>query len=432
MKRWWPLLAVGLAACGSDPTGARSDPQSPGGDAQAFLEQGREVFRHDTFGSERFFGDTLQLHRAIAGAANGGVGAGVSPKAALGLGLKVDADAVPADVAAALRAGQVNLDDPASTLVLLSADAVVGVRGFFDASGQLASVGVTCALCHSTVDDSFAPGIGKRLDGWPNRDLNVGGIVGAAPDLSFFANALQVPEDTVRQVLASWGPGRYDALLLLDGKAFRPDGKSASTLLPAAFGLAGVNLATYTGFGDVTYWNAYVANTQMHGLGRFFDARLDDPAKYPVAVRLGYADVRAQEDLVTDKLPSLHVYQLSLQAPKPPADSFDAAAAARGRAVFEGDGRCAECHVPPIFTEPGHNLHAAAEIGIDDFEASRSPTGMYRTTPLRGLFTRSKGGFYHDGRFADLRAVVDHYDTALGLGLAEGAKADLVEYLRSL
>ena len=237
----------------------------------------------------------------------------------------------------------------------------------------------------------------------------------------------------MRQLLASWGPGRYDALLLLDGKAFLPDGTtSSSVVLPAAFGLAGVNLATYTGFGDVTYWNAYVANTQMHGVGTFYDPRLNDPVKYPVAVRLGTPDIREANDRITAKLPALHVYQLSLKAPLPPEGSYDEAGAERGRAVFVGAGRCAECHVPPIFTEPGENLHAPADIGIDDFHASRSPTGMYRTTPLRGLFTRAKGGFYHDGRFADLRAVVDHYDTALGLGLAEAQKQDLVEYLRSL
>ena len=266
----------------------------------------------------------------------------------------------------------------------------------------------------------------------PNRDLNVGAIVAASPDLSFFADALQVSEDTVRQVLGSWGPGRYDALLVLDGQAFRPDGTTSSVVLPPAFGLAGVNLATYTGFGDVTYWNAYVANTQMHGIGTFFDPRLDDPVKYPVAARLGLDNIRQENDRITRVLPALHVYQLSLKAPKPPAGSFDAAAAERGRALFEGKARCAACHVPPIYTEPGHNLHAPAELGIDDFHASRSPTGMYRTTPLGGLFTRAKGGFYHDGRFPDLRAVVDHYDTTLNLGLSATEKANLEEFLKSL
>jgi len=433
MKRWY-LAAMSLlvCACAEETTGRHARGVDGKGGGSAFLEEGREVFRHDTFGSERFFGGTLGLHRAIAGEANGGVGAGVPPSAALALGLKVDADALPAEVIEGLGAGTIDLDDPATTLALLQADAVVGVRGFFDEAGGLASVGITCALCHSTVDDSLAPGVGRRLDGWPNRDLDVGAIVGAAPDLSFFTDALQVDEATVRQVLESWGPGRYDALLVLDGKAFKPDGTTSSVVLPAAFGLAGVNLATYTGFGDVTYWNAYVANTQMHGVGTFYDPRLDDPEKYPVATRLGLGNIREADDRITARLPALHIYQLSLRAPSPPEGSFDAAAAERGRAVFEGKARCASCHVPPIYSEPGHNLHAPEEIGIDDFHASRSPTGMYRTTPLRGLFTRAKGGFYHDGRFADLRAVVDHYDAALGLALAEGEKTDLVEFLRSL
>ncbi|HEY0839989.1 MAG TPA: hypothetical protein VGD74_07370 [Vulgatibacter sp.] len=404
-------------------------PEDPGA---AFLAEGREVFRYDTFGSERFFGDTLGLHRAIAGVANGGIGAGVSPRVALSLGLKVDVEALPPQVKAALRTGRIDLDDPATTLALLQADAVVGVRGFFDRGGGLTSLGTTCALCHSTVDDSFAPGIGKRLDGWPNRDLNVGAIVAASPDLSFFADALQVPEPIVRDVLGTWGPGRYDALLVLDGQAFRPDGSSASVVLPAAFGLAGVNLSTYTGFGDVTYWNAYVANTQMHGVGTFFDPRLDDPVKYPVAARLGLADVREADDRISHVLPALQVYQLSLRAPAAPAGSFDGAAAARGKTVFEGPARCAGCHVPPMYSEPGRGLHTPAEIGIDDFHASRSPTGMYRTTPLGGLFTRAKGGYYHDGRFADLHAVVDHYDSAMNLQLTVADKADLVEFLRSL
>ncbi|WP_373044749.1 hypothetical protein [Vulgatibacter sp.] len=432
MRRLFLLGVLLLGACTEDGLDRTSGRIEDGGEGSALIDEGREVFRFDTFGSEGFFGGTLGLHRAIAGAANGGVGPGVSPTAALGLGLKVDAEALPAEVVAALQAGELDLEDPATTLALLQAEAVVGVRGFFDEAGTLTAIGTTCAFCHSTVDDSFAPGIGRRLDGWANRDLNVGAIVAASPDLGFFVDALQVDEATVRQVLESWGPGRYDALLVLDGKAFKPDGTTASVVIPPAFGLAGVNLATYTGFGDVTYWNAYVANTQMHGLGTFYDPRLDDPEKYPVAARLGLGNIRSEEDRITAVLPALHVYQLSLLAPTPPAGSFDAAAAERGRAVFEEQGRCASCHVPPVFSEPGHNLHDPAEIGIDDFHASRSPTGMYRTTPLGGLFTREKGGFYHDGRFADLRAVVDHYDATLGLGLAEADKNDLVEYLRSL
>lgn len=435
MKRgalWLALIgATGWMAC-NDSTGTGRSEQMQGGAAQSFAAEGQEIFRHDTFGDERFFGGTLRLHEAIAGQANGGIGAGVSPRAALALGLKVDAAALPTEVADALRGGQVNLDDPASTLALLQADAVVGLKGFFDDSGKLTSIGTTCALCHSTVDDSFAPGIGNRLDGWPNRDLDVGAIVASSPDLSFFANALQVDDATVRQVLASWGPGRYDALLVLDGKAFRPDGATASVLLPAAFGLAGVNLATYTGFGSVTYWNAYVANTQMHGVGRFFDPRLNDPEKYPVATRLGLFDISEPDDQITPKLAALHFYQLSLAAPTPPAGSFDEAAAGRGSALFSGKARCSECHVPPLFTEPGWNMRTPEEIGIDDFQSGRSPDGRYRTTPLKGLFTRSKGGFYHDGRFADLPAVIDHYDSLMGLGLSAGEKSDLAEYLKSI
>lgn len=434
MRRNWLLGFLAVIGCTESPTTTQGTQTPDPTSEQLFIDEGKQVFRHDTFGSEQFFGGTLGLHRVIAGAANGGEGDGISPTTALSLGLKVDATALPGEVTTALAAGQVDLEDPATTLVLLKSNAVVGLRGFFDDAGALTSLGTTCALCHSTVDDSFAPGIGNRLDGWPNRDLNAGAILASSADVSFFADALQVSEADVRNVFNSWGPGRYDALLVLDGKAQRPDGTTSSVLLPAAFGLAGVNLATYTGFGDVTYWNAYVANTQMHGIGTFIDPRLDDPAKYPVAARLGLFDIRTPraDDQITSKLPALHLYQLSLRAPKPPGDSFDATASARGREVFDGKARCASCHVPPIFTEPGHNLHTPAEIGIDDFQASRSPTGMYRTTPLGGLFTRSKGGFYHDGRFADLAAVVEHYDSTLSLGLSEGERSDLVEYLRSL
>lgn len=435
MRRMWiaaGVLFLLLVGCSSDSSpGKKADPQDDGTAAE-FVRQGQQVFRHDTFGSEQFFGGTLGLNRVIAGAANGGVGPGISPSAALGLGLKVDATALPSEVTDAIAAGQVDLGDPATTLVLLQANAVVGLKGFFDEGGNLTSLGTTCALCHSTVNDSFAPGIGERLDGWPNRDLNVGAILAASEDVSFFADALQVDEATVRNVFESWGPGRYDALLVLDGKAFRPNGETSSVVLPAAFGLAGVNLATYTGFGDVTYWNAYVANTQMHGIGTFFDPRLNDPDKYPVAVRLGLFDIRNPDDRITKQLPSLHLYQLSLKAPVPPPGSFDEAAATRGQALFNGKARCAECHVPPIYTEPGHNLHDPAEVGADPFHAERSPTGQYRTTPLGGLFTRAKGGFYHDGSLADLPAVVDHYEQVLGLDLSGSERSDLVEFLKSL
>jgi hypothetical protein len=396
------------------------------------LEDGRRIFRFDTFGDEAFWGGTLKLHQAIEGEKLGGVGPGVSPATALSVGLKVDADALSPDVLTAIKRGQVDLDDPAVTLALLDAKAVVGVTGHRNSSGGLASVGIQCSLCHSTVDNSVAPGIGHRLDGWPNRDLNVGAIVALAPDLSTVADLLQTDQPTVRKVLASWGVGKFDAQLFLDGKAFRPDGKSAATLLPAAFGLAGVNLHTYTGWGGVSHWNAFVANLEMHGKGTFVDARLNDPLQFPVASRAGFGNVRNTPDLITSKLPALQYYQLSIPAPDPPRGSFDARSAAAGKAVFNGAGRCATCHVPPLFTEPGWNMHTAAEIGIDDFQSSRSPDQRYRTTPLGGLFTRAKGGFYHDGRYADLRAVVEHYNQALNLNLSEQAKKDLIEYLKSL
>jgi hypothetical protein len=402
--------------------------------AERMVKDGRNIFRFDTFGSEAFFGGRLKLHQAIAGAKNGGVGDGVSPRTALAVGLKVDSEALPPSVVAALRAGQVNLDDPATTLALLKLNAVVGLTGKFDSNGQIQSIGIQCALCHSDVDNSFAPGIGKRLDGRANRDLDVGLIVSLAPDLSPFTNLLHTDVATVKKVLTSWGPGRFDALLDKDGKAFRPDGGQAGTLIPPAFGLAGVNLHTWTGFGSVPYWNAYVAVTEMHGSGTFFDERLDNADQYPVAAgtRAGHTSPTNTPDLVTSKLAALHFYQLAIPAPKAPKGSFDEAAAARGKEVFEGRGQCATCHVPPLFTEPGHNLHSPEEMNIDSFEADRSPTHMYRTAPLAGLWSHQKGGFYHDGRFATLRDVISFYDNTRRLGLNESEKSDLIEYLKSL
>ena len=400
--------------------------------AQRMFAEGKQTFRFDTFGDEAFWSDALQLHRAIAGEKLGGVGPGVSPKTALAVGLKVDLDAIPDQLVSQLRRGRVNLDDPATTLALLKLNAVVGVKGTFKNNGSLQAVGITCALCHSTVDDSFAPGIGRRLDGWANRDLDVGTIIALAPNLQPVASLLGVSEDTVRAVARSWGPGKFDAELFLDGKAFRPDGKSAATLLPPAFGLAGVNLHTWTGWGSVTHWNAFVANLEMHGQGTFYDPRLNDPVKFPIAAANGFGNVRSNPDLITPKLPALQFYQLALAAPAAPAGSFDPAAAARGAAVFNGQAKCATCHVPPIYTEPGWNMHTAEEIGIDDFQAKRSPDERYRTAPLKGLWTHQKGGFYHDGRFATLRDVVEHYNTFFGTGLTDQQKVDLVEYLKSL
>ncbi|MDQ3337435.1 MAG: hypothetical protein M4D80_19915 [Myxococcota bacterium] len=400
--------------------------------ARTMVEEGRQTFRYDTFGSEAFWANALGLHKAIAGAKNGGVGDGVSPATALAVGLKVDAEKIPAAVAKQIKAGKVDLKDPATTLALLKLDAIVGVKGTFDAGGKLSAVGIQCSLCHSTVDDSFAPGIGKRLDGWPNRDLDVGTIISLAPNLQPVEQLLGVDAATLKKVLKSWGPGKFDAEVFFDGKAMRPDGKSAATLIPAAFGLAGVDLATYTGWGSVTYWNAMVANNEMHGVGRFFDARLTDAKRFPIAAKSKIADVKPERDLVTAKLPALHFYQLALPVPKPPTGSFDAQASARGQALFNGAAKCGSCHVAPLYTEPGNNLHTAAEIGIDDFQAQRSPTGRYRTTPLRALFTKMKGGFYHDGRFAKLEDVVEHYNRHFKLNLTAPQKTDLVAFLKSL
>jgi hypothetical protein len=448
MERLLAVLILGLAltiSCVPAPKDVKTDPaveaekQRTDFDnrvadySRKMLEEGRQIFRYDTFGSEDFWGGNLRLHQAILGEKQGGVGAGLTARQALQAGLKVDVGKLPKIMVEVIKEGAVSLDNPETTLELLRADAVVGVKGVFDKDKRMTSIGITCALCHSTVDNSLAKGIGSRLDGWPNRDLNVGAIVAMAPTLKPFTDLLGADEATVRKVLTSWGPGKYDAELIHDGKAMRPDGKSAATLLPAAFGLAGVNLHTYTGWGSVPYWNAYVANTQMHGKGVFFDPRMQDAQQFPVAAKSGMWNVRSSPDLVTPKLAALHYYQLSLPAPKPPADSFDAAAAKRGQAIFGGKALCATCHVPPLFTEPGWSMHTAEEIGIDDFQASRSPDKkFYRTTPLRGLFTRQQGGFYHDGRFATLEDVTGHYQKVFALNLTDAEQADLVQYLKSL
>ncbi len=426
------------AAESAPPEPAATLDQAQLDDAIEEIERGRQIFRQDTFGSQAFWGDTLRLHQSIAGRANGGVGPGLSPKSALALGLKVDVNALPAELQRALRQGRVNLDDPATTLALLKLNAVVGVRGFFDPSGQqMRSVGITCAICHSNVDDSFAPGIGRRRDGWAARDLDVGAVIAFSPSVQPFVDLLGLVDPainatTVRKVLRSWGPGKFDAELLMDGKAFRPDGKSAATLIPPAFGLAGVNLHTWTGWGSVTHWNGFVANLEMQGSGTFYDPRLNDAAKFPIAAQAGFGNVRKTPDLVTSKLAPLHVYQLSLAAPRAPAGSFNAAAASRGKALFSGKADCARCHVPPLYTEPGWNMHTPQEIGIDSFQADRSPDGHYRTAPLKGLWTHSKGGYYHDGRFPSLTAVVAHYERTFSLGLTVAERRDLVEYLKSL
>ncbi len=443
----WSVMAIALiflAGCLNYPSKVETNPAGKSQriprfsfshwikeNSRQLLSEGRQIFRYDTFGSEAFWGDQLRLHEAILGEKRGGVGPGLTPKQALDLGIKVDVDKLPRILLESLRGGHASLNNPATTVELIRANSVVGVKGFFE-NGKLQRIGITCAICHSTVDDSFAKGIGRPLDGWPNRDLNVGEIVALAPNLKPYTELLQKDDETVRKVLRSWGPGKYDAELNHDGKAFRPDGKSAATLIPAAFGLAGQNLHTYTGWGSVPYWNAYVGITQMHGTGTFFDPRLNNAEQFPAAVRGKDFDIRPEKDRVTAKLPALHYYQLSIPAPKAPHGHYDEGAAKRGQVIFEEKANCVRCHVPPILSEPGWPMHTASEIGIDDFQANRSPDKRYRTTPLGGLFAREKGGFYHDGRFKSYEEVIDHYKPVLKFSLTADEERDLVEFLKSL
>lgn len=356
------------------------------------LDDGQCIFRHDTFGDEQLWTDVLRLNELVQG---------LPPTTALSVGLKVDAEAVPSEVLAGA-----DLEDPATTVALLSLDAVVGVRATVE-DGMVTRIGITCALCHSTVDDSVAAGIGSRLDGWPNRDLNPGAIIALTPGLPALAESLGVETEAARAALESWGPGRYDA-------RFNQDGESSPVLIPPAYGLADVALETYTGEGPISYWNAYVAVTQMGAHGTFQDERLG-------------LDIVQEPDLVTPKLPALRDYQFSIAAPAPPEGSFDVDAAARGRGVFEAS--CASCHAGASFTD-APTLHTPEETGMDGNEARRSVTGMYRTTPLRGAWHRAP--YFHDGSAESLEAVVEHYDGVLGLGLEASERADLVEYLRSL
>ncbi len=394
------------------------------------VAEGEEIFRFDTFGDEAFWSGTLELNNAILGEANGGFGPGLSPNTALAVGLKVDAAALPQSIVDAISAGEVDLDDPATTVALLGLDAVVGVKGNFDSDGNLTTVGITCALCHSSVDDSFTSGIGARLDGWPNRDLNVGAIIGITNNVPI-AELLGVDVSTLNTVLNSWGPGRFPAALLLDGEATTPEGELApASLIPPAYGLQGIELATYTGWGDISYWNRFVAILEMGGQGNFADPRLNNASQFPIAVARGAFDVSVTEDLVDSKLAALREYQLSLLAPQPDANSFNEVAAIRGKAIFEGKAQCASCHPGPVFAD--NVLHTPEEIGIDDFEASRSPTGMYRTPPLRGLFVKANGGYFHDGRFETLSDVIDHYDNHFDLNLNPNERTDLEAYLNAL
>ena len=419
--------------------------------SQQLLAQGRQIFRFDTFGDQAFWGDQLHLHQAINT---------LTPNQALALGLKVDSEALSPSVVEAIKHGKIDLNDPAVTRMLINANAVLGVVGVFGDNGMLTSVGLTCAICHSTVDDSVAPSIGVRIDGLANRDLNVGAIAAASPNLQPVVDLLKladpaITDGMVRQVLHSWGPGKFDAELFLDGKAFNAQqitngvvtgvNISGATLLPNARGLAGHNLHTWTGgWGTVTYWNAFVAVDELHGIGTFFDERFDNAAQFPIASKAGLGHVSADpdSDQVTSKLPALQFYQLALPAVKPrPNIDFDPNAAERGDQLFSGKANCNSCHREPLWTEPGWNQHTADELKIDSFEADRSPGHAYRTMNLAGLFVRerglfmrsaNKGRFYHDGRFATLLDVVNSYNDRFDLRLTGPEKSDLIEYLKSL
>ena len=362
-----------------------------GGMAASLVEQGKEIFRYDTFGDEALWTDVLQMHTVISTA--------VDPLTALAVGLKVDASVLPEGILE-----QVDLTDPVTTVALLKLNAVVGLQGTveeIDGTDVLTSVGITCAVCHSIVDDSVMPGIGNRLDGWPNRDLDPGLILSLSP-------ALQDP--ATQAVLTSWGPGMYDAY-------WNQDGINNPQVIPPAWGLAGVDLETFTGEGPVSYWNSYVAVTQMGGQGTFVDERLG-------------IDIQADPDLVTPKLEALGAYQLSVSAPAPPPGSYDESSAALGKTLFEGKAQCATCHSGPSFTDANERLHTPEEVGLDPTLANRGTTGMYRTTPLRGVWQHPP--YFHDGSAATLADVVDHYDALMTLELTEAEKAYLVEYLRSL
>lgn len=358
------------------------------------LAAGRHTFRYDTYGNETYWTDTLHLNDAIA--------ANVSPITALSVGLKVDVDALPTSLQEQIKAGAVPLDSPSTTVALLSLDAVVGVKGEVH-NGQLTRVGITCALCHSTVDNSFMPGVGHRLDGWPNRDLQVGTIVNLSPF---------VPP-AVRAILATWGPGQYDPRVNIDGI-------NDPVIIPGAFGLRHVALETFTGDGPVSYWNAYVAITQMHGHGTFTDPRIDLTVSNP-------------PELVAPKLEALRAYQFSLEAPEGAVS--DRAAVQRGKHVFNTVARCSGCHLGEAYTDVNTGrLHSPTEVGQDATYADRSATKLYRTTPLRGLWhpPQLKGPYFHNGSAATLEAVVDHYATVLGFTLTAQQRADLVTYLKTL
>jgi mono/diheme cytochrome c family protein len=384
-----------VAACARSQAGSPSGFEVVSDMSPATLAEGQRIFRFDTFGDEQFWTDTARMHDVVQKA--------VDPTTALTVGLKVDAEAIPADVAQAIRNGQVDLKSPATTVTLLKLNAVVGLKGTVGVTPQgkdtLLRLGITCALCHSTVDNSFARGIGKRLDGWANRDLNVGAIVALSPAIT----------PAQKAVYSSWGPGKYDP-------RYNVDGKNGPLVLPPIYGLAGVRNETYTAEGPISYWNAYVAVTQMHGRGNFSDPRLG-------------LHVTQSPDMVTPKLAPLRSYQHSLNAPSAPFGSVDAQMAERGRAVFVRS--CIRCHVGTSGTDNNAGvLHLPAETGMDAAYAARTANKAYRTTPLRGLWQHPP--YFHDGSAATLDAVVAHYDRVRALGLSAQQKADLVAYLKSL
>lgn len=385
------VIATVLIPLACDSGTSPNQPPSP-----ADIADGKAIFRHNTFGDEKFWTDTLHMNAVIQAA--------VDPTTALSVGLKVDADTLPPAVLQAIQAGQVDLKSPATTVTLLKLGAVVGVHATVDGNGNITRLGITCALCHSTVDDRIAKGIGSRLDGWPNRDLNPGAIIALSPALSAAQKA----------VYNSWGPGMYDP-------RYNFDGKNGPVVIPPAYGLAGVKSVTFTGDGpDLKYWNRYVAVTQMHGQGNFSEPRLG-------------INVQQSPDLVAPLLSKLQAYQLSLQAPAPPSTSFDPTAAARGKVVFEGAGRCASCHVGTAFTDAtisATTLHSPSQIPTDPGYALRSATKLWRTSPLHGVWQHPP--YFHDGSAKTLADVVARYDAAKNLGLTAQQKADLVEYLKSL
>jgi len=363
----------------------------------AAISSGQSIFRFDTYGDETFWTDTLRMHETIR--------TSVSPATALSVGLKVDVDALPAAVKAGIQNHTIDLNDPATTVALLKLGAVVGVIGHVDEANTLTSVGVTCALCHSTVDNAFGPSIGHRLDGWPNRDLDVGRVIALSSAIT----------PAQRAVYLSWGPGKYDP-------RFNIDGKNQPVVIPPAFGLRHVAREIYTGDDTISYWNLYVAVTQMHGHGHFVDPRIG-------------VDVNNPPDLVSSKLAALRTYQFSLESPDAQAGTFDVEAARRGRAVFNAVARCSSCHVGSVYTDVNQGvLHTPAEVGQDAAYALRSATKLYRTTPLRGLWNppQLRGPYFHDGKAATLADVVDHYVQLKGLVLTPLQRADLIEYLKTL